>query len=117
MPSQEPSQTPPDAAAPAQGVVDFRRTARRLLIGLLVLASAVVALWVVLAATTGASVRLLAELAGLGLLAMTLVEVVVVGGAAVRGMLAAGERGDRLAGGDVSLVPPQISRRLRGRGR
>lgn len=40
-----------------------------------------------------------------GLAAMFLVELVVVGGSALAGMLRAGERGDRLARGDVSLLP------------
>jgi hypothetical protein len=45
-----------------------------------------------------------------GLLAMFVVEVVVVGGSAVSGMLRAGERGDRLARSDVSLLPARVQR-------
>jgi hypothetical protein len=104
-----------DAAAPlrAHGVVDFRRTARRLRTGIVVVAVLIPAIWGVLVVAAAASLRTLAELAGLGLLALFVLEVVVVGGAAVRGLLAAGDRGDRLAGGDVSLVPPQVTRRRR----
>jgi hypothetical protein len=39
------------------------------------------------------------------------VEFVVVGGSALRGMLRAGERGERLASGDVMLLPPQVRRK------
>jgi hypothetical protein len=55
--------------------------------------------------------RLLAEFTGVALLVSFMAEVIVVGGAAVRAMLRAGERGDRLAGPDVSLLPPQLTRR------
>lgn len=47
-----------------------------------------------------------------GLVAMFIVELVVVGGSAVAGMLRAGERGHRLARGDVSLLPAS-QRRVR----
>jgi hypothetical protein len=47
-----------------------------------------------------------------GLVAMFIVELVVVGGSAVGGMLRAGERGHRLARGDVSLLPA-TARRVR----
>jgi len=98
-------------------VVDWHRTARRLRTVLAAIGVAVAVLWVAIGvARDGPSARLLAELAGLGLMGAFVVEVVVVGGAAVRGMLAAGERGDRLARGDVSLLPPQVGRRLRGGG-
>lgn len=95
------------------GLVDYRRTARRLRAGAAVLALVVLATWAGLAAFGDASVRTLVELAGLGLLGMLVLEVVVVGGAALRGMLAAGDRGERLAAGDVALVPPQLRRRGR----
>jgi len=95
-------------------IVDWHRTARRLRRQLAVIAVLVVVAWVALGVArgtwTGAS---LAELAGLGVLLAFLAEVVVVGGAAVRGLLAAGERGDRLASGDVALLPPQLRRRRR----
>lgn len=103
----------PSPAAGGPSILDFRRTARRLAVAVGVIGVLVVAAWVALALTTGAPLRLLAELAGLGLLAAFVVEVVVVGGSALRGMLAAGERGERLAASDVSLVPPQLLRRRR----
>lgn len=98
-------------------VVDWRRTARRLRGLVAVIGVIVLVLWVVIGVGRGGpTVRLLAELAGLGLLGAFVVGVVVVGGAAVRGMIAAGERGDRLEREDVALLPPQLLRRLR-RGR
>lgn len=78
--------------------------------------AAIVVVWLVVGALRGGpTLRLLGELVGFGLLSAFVVEVVVVGGSALRGMLLAGERGDRLAGADVSLLPPQVSRRFRGR--
>jgi hypothetical protein len=93
-------------------VVDFPRTLRRLGTSLSVIGGVVVVTWLVLGAVgDGWRLARLAELFGLGLMVAFLVEVVVVGGSAVRGMLAAGERGDRLASGDVTLLPPQAGRR------
>jgi hypothetical protein len=120
----DPDATDPDATAavdPAdeaviepEPVVDFSRTARRLRLVLTTIASAAVVAWLVIGfAGDGVEPRLLAELLGLGLLLAFAVEVVVVGGAAVRGMLRAGERGDRLASADVALLPPQLTRRRR----
>jgi hypothetical protein len=81
---------------------------------LLVIGAIVLAIWLGLGARDGGlSGRLLAELVGLGLFAAFLAEVVVVGGAAARGVLRAGERGDRLASDDVGLIPPQLARRRR----
>lgn len=96
-------------------VVDFGRTARRLRWSLSVLGVAVLVAWLAigLAGGSGLRLRLLGELVGWALLAGFVVEVVVVGGSAIAGMLRAGERGDRLAGSDVSLVPPQLRRRRR----
>jgi hypothetical protein len=115
VPPHEQSSASDAAAAPgAPQVVDWPRTVRRLRRSLLVIAVLVLLAWVVLGLVQGAlSVRLLAELAGVGLLASFVVEVVVVGGGAVRGLLTAGERGERLAGADVSLLPPQLGRRRR----
>ncbi len=96
-------------------IVDWRRTAHRLRRVLVVIAAVVVAVWVGLGiAGDGFGLARLAELAGLGLLVAFVGEVVVVGGSAVRGMLTAGERGERLASADVSLLPPQLTRRRRG---
>lgn len=99
---------------PPPPVVDFPRTVRRLRISLTTIGALVVLGWLVGGAVgDGWSLRLLAELVGLGLLASFAVEVVVVGGSAARGMLHAGERGDRLASPDVSILPPQLTRRRR----
>lgn len=109
----------PERAAPRRSpaggessVVDWRRIARRLRRNAVVIAAAVVVGWLVGGAVgDGATLALLGEVAGYGIGAMFVVEVVVVGGGAVRAMLRAGERGDRLAGGDVSVLPPQVRRR------
>lgn len=104
--------TPP---GPDSGpIVDWGRTARRLRTSLLVILSVVLLVWAV-PALLGGGWRWgrLGELVGLGLLAAFVVEVVVVGGSAVAGMLRAGARGDRLAQGDVSLLPPQVTGRRR----
>jgi hypothetical protein len=114
-PHEQQAEVPVSGSAPAAPrVVDWSRTVRRLRRALLTIAVLVVVAWAVLGAVDGTlSGRLLAELTGLGLLAGFVAEVVVVGGGAVRGMLTAGSRGDRLAGGDVSLLPPQLTRRRR----
>lgn len=96
-------------------IVDWGRTARRIRLVLASLSVIVLGAWVALGVFGGSGFepRLLGELVGLALLVAFLAEVVVVGGAAIRGMLRAGERGDRLAGSDVSLLPPQLTRRRR----
>ncbi len=97
-------------------VVDFAATARRLRRVLVVLAVVTVAGWPLAAAArgTGLELRLLGELVGWALLIAFVAELVVVGGSALRGMLRAGQRGDRLARNDVSLIPPQLQRRRAG---
>jgi hypothetical protein len=93
-------------------LVDWGRTARRIRRSALVVGTAVVLGWLVVGvATGGPSLRDLGAALFVGLVAMIGVEFVVVGGSAVRGMLAAGERGERLAAGDVTLVPPQLRRK------
>ena len=97
------------------GLVSWADTARRLRRIALVLAAVIVASFVLLSVQRGeVAWSLLGELLGLGLLAAFLIEVVVVGGTAFRGMLTAGERGERLASQDVGLLPPQVLRRARG---
>jgi hypothetical protein len=99
--------------APPLGIVDWHRTARRLRWQLGVILALVVVAWLVLGIQAGGpTLRSLAELTGLGVLAAIAAEIVVVGGSALRGMLAAGARGDRLASSDVALLPPQVRRRL-----
>lgn len=108
----EPGGEPAGASAP---IVDWRRTGRRMWLVLRVLAVLVVLAWLALGIALGDGLRLalLGELAGIALLVAFVAEVVVVGGSALRGMLVAGSRGERLAGRDVSLVPPQLMRRRR----
>lgn len=108
------SRDPVTDGAELPPIVDWRRTARRLRTSLLLIGALVVAGWLVGGLVAGGwSPRQLFELVGFGLLASFVVEVVVVGGSAARGLLAAGERGERLARGDVSLLPPQVTRRRR----
>lgn len=97
-----------------QPLVDFAATARRIRRSAIIVGSSVVVAWLVVGLVQGSPA--LGELPGfvlLGLVVMFLVEVWVVGGSAVRGMLRAGERGERLASDDVAIVPPQLLRRRR----
>lgn len=93
----------------AVGLVDWGRTGRRVRTGVVVLGALVVVGWVVLSlAGDGFALATLGSLVGLALLVLFVIEVVVVGGAAVRGLLRAGERGERLASGGVGLLPPRM---------
>ncbi len=95
-------------------IVDWGRTARRMRWLLAVLSLVVVLAWLGVGfAGDGPSLGLLGELVGFALLAAIAGEVVIVGGSALRGMLTAGARGERLASADVSLLPPQLTRRRR----
>lgn len=98
--------------AAARGLIDHAAVARRLRRWLVLLVAAVPTVWLVAGALSGGP-RLgrLFELAGMALLLGVAVEAVVVGGAAARGALRAGARGERLAAGDVALLPPQLRRR------
>ena len=84
-------------------IVDWPRAGRRLrsaaiLLGFIVVVGAVVT-WVAMG-NPAIGTWLFGAVA-----AMFAVELVVVGGSAVRGLLRAGERGHRLARPDVSLLP------------
>lgn len=97
-------------------IVNWSRTARRLRFALFTLGGLVILAWLAFAlAGDGLRVTRLAELVGVALLVALFIEFVIVGGAAVRGMLLAGERGDRLARHDVALLPPQLLRRRSSR--
>lgn len=97
------------------GLIDWTRTALRLRRILLALGAVVLVVFVVLSIAEGAfRPSRLGELVGFALLLAFGIEVVVVGGSALRGMLTAGERGERLASADVGLLPPQVIRRARG---
>lgn len=108
----------PDAVRPPADppIVDFSRAARRLRRSALLLGSMALTGWVATGLAAGRpDVSDLGAWGGLALLGMFVVEVVVVGGSALRGMVNAGDRGERLASGDVGLLPPQISRGRRSR--
>lgn len=75
----------------------------------LVLGVGVLVTWTVLALLgDGFDVRTLGGLLGLAAAVLFVVELVVVGGAALRGMLRAGGRGERLASRGVGLLPPRM---------
>lgn len=93
----------------AVGLVDWGRAGRRVRASVLVLAAGVLLAWVVLSLVgDGFEARTLGGLLGLAFAVLFVVELVVVGGAALRGMLRAGERGERLASRGVGLLPPRI---------
>lgn len=92
-------------------LVDWEDAGRRLLRTGAVLAVAVLVVWVGWSLSTdGFDLVVLGNLVGLALLGMFVVELWVAGGSALRGMLRAGEQGERLAGDDVGLLPPQLRR-------
>lgn len=105
-----PEASDPSPEAPA--LIDWGRTGRRLRGVVLVLAVVVIVGWVALSLTgdAGFRLRVLGEMTGLALLVAIAAEVVIVGSVALAGMLRAGERGERLARSDVSLLPPQVRR-------
>lgn len=93
-------------------LVDWQATGRRLARSTMAVALVTVTAWVVAAVARGSwSLASVPDWLGLGLLVLFVVEVVVVGGSAVRGLLRAGEHGERLSGPDVGLVPPRRRRR------
>lgn len=97
-------------------LVDWHRLGRRLGLSASILIGLAVVAWLVTGlATDGLDPGDLAGFIGLALGGMFLAELVFVGGSALRGLLRAGERGERLAGQDVGLLPPQVTRRLFGR--
>ena len=116
-PSVRPAIPEPPRSATAEqapAIVDWSRTARRLRTVLAIIGGGVLGTWLVLGMLGGGfDPRRLTELLGIGLLLGFAVEVVVVGGVALRALLTVGERGERLASEDVFLLPPQLLRRRR----
>lgn len=108
MTDDRPDQQPGDdgeASAPLE-LVDWRGTAVRIRRSALVLGTLVVVGWLVGGLLgDGLTLRALGGWFGLGMTLLFVAEVVVVGGAALRGMLRAGEAGERLASDDVGLLP------------
>jgi len=101
---------------PADALIDHARIARRLLRWSVLLLGATLAAWLLGGVVgDGLTLRGLTGLLGVAVLLALLVEIVVVGGAAVGAALRAGERGHRLAADDVTLLPPQIASRFRRR--
>jgi len=99
------------------GLVDHAAVGRRLRRSFLLLVSATLLAWLVAGLFAGQlEASRLVELVGVAVLLALLIEVVIVGGAAVAGALRAGERGERLSSDDVRLVPPQLRRVRRPRG-
>lgn len=92
-------------------LVDWSRTARRMGVGVVAFQGLAVVAWLVVG-LAGDGLRLgdLGGFVGVAVLATFAMEVVVVGGSALRGMLRAGERGHRLASGDVGLLPARRRR-------
>lgn len=101
-----------EASPGASPLIDWGRTARRLRRVVLGLAVVVSVGWVIIGITSdaGFELRVLGEMTGLALLVAIAAEIVIVGSVALTAMLRAGERGERLAGSDVSLLPPQVRR-------
>jgi len=98
------------------GLVDHARIGRRLRRWLVLLGTATIVAWLVGGLLgDGPTLAGLVAMVGVAVLLALLVEVFVVGGAAVGAALRAGERGDRLAAPDVTLLPPQVGARLRRR--
>ncbi len=94
-------------------LLDHGRIARRLRRWLVLLLVATTVAWLVGGLLReGPTLRGFAELLGVAVLLALLVEVLVVGGAAVGALLRAGAEGERLSSPDVSLVPPQMMARL-----
>lgn len=93
----------------AVGLVDWGRTGRRVRTSVVVLSAGVLVVWLVLSLAGGGFDRsTLGGLVGLAVAGLFVIELVVVGGAALRGMLRAGERGERLSSRGVGLLPPRI---------
>jgi hypothetical protein len=101
-----------DEPTPEPALVDWTRTARRMRRMAAILAGLVFVAWIAdgIVGDAGLRLRFLGELTGLALLAAFVAEVVIIGGAALGGMLRAGDKGERLAGSDVSFLPPQLRR-------
>lgn len=89
--------------------MDWRRIRRRLpRVGLLATATTVLGVAVSWGLMGGLSVTAGWLWVGIGALLLIVGAVLVVSVSAMRGMLRAGDRGERLASGDVGVLPPQV---------
>ncbi len=87
-------------------IIDWTRTARRMVRSIVVLQLIAVMAWIVTSlAGDGFDLGVLAGFVGLALLATFAAEVFIVGGSALKGMYRAGLAGDRLSSSDVGLLP------------
>ncbi|MGH3441029.1 MAG: hypothetical protein ACRDUY_03085 [Nitriliruptorales bacterium] len=92
-------------------LVQWGGLARVVLVAGLVALALVAVVAGVLVVAGGRPLRDVAPLAGLVVVAFLVTVVLAVGWSAVRGMLRAGDHGERLASRDVGLLPPQARRR------
>lgn len=93
------------------GLVDHAAVGRRLRRSFLFLITATILVWLGAGLFAGGlEAARLVELLGVAVLLALLIEIVIVGGAAIAGALRAGERGERLSSDDVRLMPPQLRR-------
>lgn len=100
-----------EARQPETVLVDWEQAGHRLLVSAKWLLAAAVVAWVVVSVVAGQwRGAMLGNFVGLALVGMFLVEIWVVGGSALAGMLRAGEGGHRLSSMDVGLLPPQLRR-------
>lgn len=108
-PASAPKVVLDDGHEPEVALVDWALAGRRLARSAVVLLAAALGAWIVTSLVSGAwRPGVLGNFVGLALVGVFLVEIWVVGGSALRGMLRAGEAGHRLAGSDVGLLPPQL---------
>lgn len=107
--------TEEERTSPAEQLIDWRRLGRRLGLSAVVMFTLALVAWMGSGwLGSGLDTGDLPGFVGLAFGGMFLAELVFVGGSALRGLLRAGERGERLAGGDVGILPPQVRRRRRG---
>ncbi|HKJ56929.1 MAG TPA: hypothetical protein VJ978_13180 [Nitriliruptoraceae bacterium] len=108
-PASAPEVVLEDGDEPEVALVDWGLAGRRLALSAVVLLAVALGAWIVTSLVVGAwRPGVLGNFVGLALVGVFLVEIWVVGGSALRGMLRAGEAGHRLAGSDVGLLPPQL---------
>lgn len=96
-------------------LVQWGGLARVVLVAALVALALLTVAAVVLVLAGGRSLGEVAPFAGIAVVGFLVTVVLAVGWSALRGMLRAGDVGERLASRDVGLLPPQARRRRRSR--